>query len=253
MNSVDTSKQQELINWAIEKLNSYDKDKRLYNIGAIILSILDVVCGIIAIFSASMLVTSVVASILCGTAWAARTIQLIKCEKLAKALKVLSASSIAYIAVRKKRGEFMKNIKIRNIIIAVLTVLGFASVIVCYFVPALKEYVNYAIYVLCAILPADLYAVFNNAKLNAEEIQANVEKKIEKEAEKEIKSAQKQEQLTQAQQEKAQAKADAKQKEAEEKAKNDAEFRLKVEAAKARILQKRAEEARLKEQEQANK
>ena len=52
---------QEVINWAIEKLNSYDSEKKLYNISAVILSVLDVICGIIAIFYTSMIVTSVVA------------------------------------------------------------------------------------------------------------------------------------------------------------------------------------------------
>ena len=72
---------------------------------AIILSILDVVCGVIAVFYASMLAASVVASILCGTVWGARFIQLIKIEKLAKSLKALKVAntfSLAYILVRKK-------------------------------------------------------------------------------------------------------------------------------------------------------
>lgn len=101
---------QEVIEWAIKKLDSYDSEKKLYNISAIILSILDVICGVIAIFYTSMVVTSVVASIVCGTIWSGRCIQLIKAERLAKSLKVLSTASIAYIAVRKKRSEFMKKI-----------------------------------------------------------------------------------------------------------------------------------------------
>ena len=100
---------QEVIAWAIGKINSYENEKKLYNISAIILSILDVVCGIITIFYTSLLVTSVVASILCGTIWGGRFIQLVKTERLAKALKVLSTTSIAYIAARKKRSEYMKN------------------------------------------------------------------------------------------------------------------------------------------------
>lgn len=101
---------QEVIEWAMKKLDSYDNEKKLYNISGIILSILDVVCGIIASFYASVVVTSTVASIVCGTIWSGRCIQLIKAERLAKSLKVLSTASIAYIAVRKKRSEFMKKI-----------------------------------------------------------------------------------------------------------------------------------------------
>lgn len=107
MNATQT---QEVINWAIDKIKSYDSEKKLYNISAIILSVLDVVCGIIAIFYTSMVVTSVLASIACGTIWSGRFIQLIKTERLAKSLRILSTASIAYIAVRKKRSEYMKKI-----------------------------------------------------------------------------------------------------------------------------------------------
>lgn len=101
--------QAEVIAWAIAKIDSYDNEKKLYNISAIILSALDVICGIIAVFYTSLLATSIVASIICGTIWSGRFIQLIKTERLAKALKVLSTTSIAYIAARKKRSEYMKN------------------------------------------------------------------------------------------------------------------------------------------------
>ncbi len=105
---------QDAMDWAITKLKSYDKEAKLYNISAIILSIFDVICGIIAIFYVSMQVTSVVASIICGTIWSGRCIQLIKAHRLAKALKVLSTASLAYIAVRKKRSEYMKKL-LKNI------------------------------------------------------------------------------------------------------------------------------------------
>ena len=168
-----TTKQQEVIDWAINKIQSFDKQKKLYNLSAIILSILDVVCGVITVFYAGILVASVVTSILCGSVWGARFIQIIKIEKLAKSLKALKVAntfSLAYILVRKKRSEFMKNTKARNWIVAILTIAGFASVIVCHFVPQFAQYFDYAIYYLCALLPADLYAIFNNAKLTAEEI-----------------------------------------------------------------------------------
>lgn len=102
------SQANEIIEWATKKLDSYDKEKKLYNISAIILSVLDVVCGIVACFYMSVQVTSVVTSIICGTIWSGRCIQLIKAERLAKALKVVSTASIAYIAARRKRSEYMK-------------------------------------------------------------------------------------------------------------------------------------------------
>ena len=42
----------------------------------------------------------------------------------------------------------MKNTKARNWIVAILTVAGFASVIVCHFVPQFAQYFDYAIYYL---------------------------------------------------------------------------------------------------------
>lgn len=183
-----TTKQQELIDWAIDKIQMFEKEKKLYNYSAIILAVIDVVCGIVALFQSFMLVYSVLATILCGTVWGARTVQVIKCEKLAQAIRAVTVPSLAYIAVRKKRGEFMKNVKIRNIVIGVLTVLGFASVIVCHFVPALNGLVDYVIYYLCALLPADLYAVFNNAHKSAEEIQAKVDAVAKAKAQKEAKA-----------------------------------------------------------------
>lgn len=64
----------QVIEWAIKKLKSYDNEKKLYNLSAIILSVLDVLCGIISIFYTSMIVTSVIASIICGTIWGGRFI-----------------------------------------------------------------------------------------------------------------------------------------------------------------------------------
>ena len=104
-----TLDKKDLVNWAIEKMQSYEKERKLYNLSAIILSILDVVCGIIAIFYAGMLVTSVVASIACGTIWCGRFIQLVKTERLAKSLKVLTSVSLTYIAVRMNSYDFSKD------------------------------------------------------------------------------------------------------------------------------------------------
>ena len=181
-------KQQELIDWAINKIEMFEKEKKLYNISAIILALLDVVCGILASYYSLMIVNAVVATILCGTVWGARTVQVIKCEKLAQAIKAMSIPSMAYIAVRKRRGDFMKDVKLRNIVIGVLTFLGFVSVILCHFIPALNGLVDYVIYYLCALLPADLYAVFNNAHKTAEEIQAKVDAKAMAKATKDAKA-----------------------------------------------------------------
>lgn len=154
-----------VIEWAIKKLKSYDNEKKLYNLSAIILSVLDVLCGIISIFYTSMIVTSVIASIICGTIWGGRFIQLIKAERLAKALKILSTASITYITVRKKRSEFMKKFfdNLKNnpftIVFALIGggIMGFAAYKLAqlYFV-ALPQWA----YILIAIVAAVLTVVF---------------------------------------------------------------------------------------------
>lgn len=161
MNALVKDKQQELIDWAIDKLQSYDNEKKLYNFSAIILSVLDVLCGMIAIFYAGMLATSVVTSIICGTIWTGRLIQIIKAERLAKALKILSVASLSYIAVRKKRSEYMKSFKnaIKNnpltILFAALggVVMGYASYLAAVkFFVALPQYAYILMAIGCAIL-----------------------------------------------------------------------------------------------------
>ncbi len=129
------SVESKVVEWAIDKIDSYDSEKKLYNVSAIILSILDVICGIITIFYTAMAVTSVILSIICGTVWGGRVIQLIKVQRLANALKVMSTASIAYITVRKRRSEYMKKIfdNLKNnpltIVFSIIGggVIGFAS------------------------------------------------------------------------------------------------------------------------------
>lgn len=159
---------QEVIDWAMKKLDSYDNEKKLYNISAIVLSILDVICGVIAIFYTSMIVTSVVASIICGTIWSGRCIQLIKAERLAKSLKVLSTASIAYIAVRKKRSEYMKkllqNIK-NNPLTIIFALLGGGIMAFATFKLAQLYFINLPLYlyflfaVIAAIITITLVVV----------------------------------------------------------------------------------------------
>lgn len=145
---------QEVIDWAIEKIKKFDNERKLYNLSAIILSVLDVLCGIIAIFYTSMLATSIVASILCGTIWGGRFIQVVKTERLAKSLKVMTTASLAYIAVRKKRSEYMKNI-FKNIKNNPLTIV-FAII-----GGAVMSFVTYTLAQLYFInLPQYLYFIF---------------------------------------------------------------------------------------------
>lgn len=190
----------EVINWAIQRLQDYEKEKKLYNLSAIILAILDVICGFTALFYAGMMVTAIVASILCGTVWSARYIQLVKARNLAKALKLLSMPSIAYLATRKKRGEIMKNIKIKNWIIAGLNVVAVILGIVLMFVEPniITNNITMVITGVGALLGVNVaIPCFNNAKVTAEDKAKAVEAKNLKVAKKEAKAALKQEQKAQ--------------------------------------------------------
>lgn len=194
------AKQKEVIDWAIQKLQDYENEKKLYNLSAITLSILDVLCGIISIFYAGMMATSIVASILCGTVWGARYIQLVKARNLAKALRLLSVPSIAYLAARKRRGELMRNIKIKNWIVAGLNIAAVIVGIVLVFVEPniITENIEAVICGLGSLLGVNVaIPCFNNAKVTAEEKAEKVANKQLKLAKKEAKAALKAEQEAQ--------------------------------------------------------
>ena len=186
-----STKQREVIEWAIQKLQDYENEKKLYNLSAIILSVLDVACGIITIFYAGMMMTSIMASILCGTVWGARFIQLAKAERLAKALKLLSAPSIAYLAARKRRSEIMSNIKIKNWIIAIVNIAAAIFGVVMVFVEpsVLTSNIEAVIIGVGSLLGVNVaIPCFNNAKVSEEEKQAAAKAKQVKVAQKEAKA-----------------------------------------------------------------
>lgn len=186
---VFTKAQQEAIDWAIEKVNKYKKNEKIYNTSAIIFFILDFVCFFISIAYISTMAISLFASLLCKTVWGARTIQVVKISKLAQALKFLTAPSIAYIAVRKKRSEFMTNIKIKNWVVAILNAVALVFGVVMVFVEPsiLTQNIELVICGLGSLLGVNIaIPCFNNAKKTQEEIDAKnlakENKKLEKEA-----------------------------------------------------------------------
>lgn len=192
--------QKEVIEWAIQRLQDYEREKKLYNLSAIILSVLDVLCGVIAIFYAGMMATSIVASILCGTVWGARFIQLVKAERLAKALKLLSVPSLAYLATRKKRGEIMKNIKIKNWIVAILNVLSVITGVVLVFIEPniITDNIVAVITGIGALLGVNVaIPCFNNAKVTEEDKAKAAETKKLKDAKIKAKAIIKEEQKAQ--------------------------------------------------------
>lgn len=197
---MSSTEKQEVIEWAIQRLQDYEREKKLYNLSAIILSVLDVLCGVITIFYAGMMMTSIVASILCGTVWGARFIQLVKAERLAKALKLLSMPSLAYLATRKKRGEIMKNIKIKNWIVAILNVLAVIVGVVLMFIEPniITDNIVAVITGVGALLGVNVaIPCFNNAKVTEEDKAKAAENKQQKIAKKKAKAIIKEEQKAQ--------------------------------------------------------
>lgn len=112
----------------------YQKEQKLYNIAGVILSLLDVIFGLLSLFYGALLITAVVASVLCGTVWGARTVQVMKIRQLIKNLKVFAGPGAVYIVTRKKRGDLFMNIKIKNWIIAGLDLAAIIFGIVMVFV-----------------------------------------------------------------------------------------------------------------------
>jgi hypothetical protein len=164
---------------AIDK--RYQKEQKVYNIAGIILSILDIAFGLLSLFYSALLITAVVASVLCGTVWGARTVQVMKIRQLIKNLKLIAAPGFVYIATRKKRGDLFMNIKIRNWIIAVLDLVAVVFGIAMVFIEPSVLTANIEL-VICGI--GSLLGVniaipcFNNAKRSETEI---AEKKSVKE------------------------------------------------------------------------
>ena len=186
----------------------YQKEQKLYNIAGIILSLLDIIFGLLSLFYGALLITAVVASVLCGTVWGARTVQVMKIRQLIKNLKVLAVPGFVYIATRKKRGDLFMNIKIKNWIVAGLDLAAIIFGVVMVFVePTIfTENIATTICGLGSLLGVNIaIPCFNNARKSETEV---AEKKAIKDSKAVLKEA----------------KARAKEKEAaEKKAKLDAE------------------------------
>lgn len=189
-----TKAQQDAIDWALEKIKKFKRNEKIYNTSAIIFLILDFVCYFISIAYVSTVAISLIASIFCKTVWGARTIQLIKISRLATALKILTAPSLAYITVRKKRSEFMNNIKVQNWVVAILNIVAVIAGIVFVFVEpsALTENIEAVICGLGTLLGVNVaIPCFNNAKKSEEDLANQKAKENRKLAVKKVKAEQK--------------------------------------------------------------
>lgn len=102
--------QQEVIIDTLGRLElKLQKESKAYGVTTIILSVLDVLCGIICIICTSIQITSVVVSILSGTVVCTRAVQILKTRNLLNTIKVLNGLATGYVVCRMKKGEYMKN------------------------------------------------------------------------------------------------------------------------------------------------
>lgn len=106
--------QQKKMEELLDRLEKFNKDRGLYNISSIILSILDVISGIICAFYVSVQVSAAVVSLITGILITSRTVQVIKIEKLSKTLGLFLKKSwvrrvfsvcLLFITTRIKRGN----------------------------------------------------------------------------------------------------------------------------------------------------
>lgn len=85
------------------------KESKVYGTLTIILSILDVLTGLICIVFTSIQITAFITSILSGSVVCSRAIQVLKSRNLIKTIALINGVSASYIVSRAKKGEYMKN------------------------------------------------------------------------------------------------------------------------------------------------
>lgn len=123
------------LNMLEQKLN---KESKAYGIFTIILSTLDVLCGVLCLVFTTIQITAVVMSIASGTLVCSRAIQVLKTKNLLKTIRVLNGLSSTYIVCRIKKGEYMKNFIKQNKLTLLVSLLGF---VICgiagYFIAAM--------------------------------------------------------------------------------------------------------------------
>lgn len=167
----------------------YQKEQKIYNVAGIVLSLLDILFGLLSLFYSALLVTAVVASVLCGTVWGARTVQVMKVRQLIKNLKLVAVPGFVYIATRKKRGDLFMNIKIKNWVIAGIDLIAVLFGVAMVFIEpsVLTSNIEAVICGIGSLLGVNIVIpCFNNAKKTETEI---AEKKSVKEGKALLKQA----------------------------------------------------------------
>lgn len=162
--------QQEISETLVELELKLKKESKVYGIFTIILSILDVLCGVLCIIFTSIQITALVMSIASGTIICSRAIQVLKTRNLVKTIRILNGVSGTYLAFRVKKGEYMKKIFTwikNNKLTLLVSTLGF---VVCgfagYYASALifmaPKFVYFIVGAICSILSVVLVMILGN-------------------------------------------------------------------------------------------
>ena len=235
---------QELLNKNLAVVKVLERKAKMFGNGMLVLSLLDVIFGVLAIFCTSLQLTALFASATSLTAITicGRVIQVSKIRQLQKSLEAVNLTSMAWFvnrynkSINKEKIKMTKATKLQKVLTTILAVFGVGGVVV-YFFPqftSISEEISKMVAMaseVLAVVSGIWLSTTSDKVLTAEEIAEQKKKVEEKEAEKIKKQALKELKL---EEKKEQLSKDEKVKE-DEKAKAEAEYRAKVEAMKSSL------------------
>ena len=196
---METNELSFLINKTLVITQKLEKKASMFSKGMLILSLFDVIFGILAIFCASLQVTALFmsASSLTAISICGRVIQLSKIQQLNKSLKTLNIISIAWFVnkykkyLEEKKVKMTKNTILQKFLTTVLAIFGVGGIIVGFlpkFAPIAEEITMYCSMAseVIAVISGIWLANTHDKVLSAEEVEAEKLAKETKAKEKEI-------------------------------------------------------------------
>ena len=190
----------ELLNQNMIIVKRLEEKAKMFGKGMLVLSLLDCLFGILAIFCTSLTLvaffasaTSLTAITICG-----RIIQISKIRQLEKSLRTVNLISIAWFVNRYKKNlnkrskkiKMTKSTFIQKILTAIIAIFGVGGIVVAFlpqFAPVAEEITK--IVSICmeglASISGIALATTSDKVLSEEEVKANEQKAAEKQARKE--------------------------------------------------------------------
>lgn len=202
MESVENEQDRELILKIDKKIQEFIEKTKSINNGVLLLSLIDVIFGVLSMFYTALSLTALITSCCSFTAITicGRIIQVSKIKALQKSLKPLKYVSVAYLAYRikeifDKRGlKMTKSTVLQKILTIIIAVFGVGGVVVG-FLPQFTDIANeITTYVSmaseCVAVASGIWLSGTHDKVKtAEEIEAEKKKNEEKAKKKEIAEA----------------------------------------------------------------